>query len=114
MLANEDSHTAADLARKIIGASPRLRPAWLLLARCFVAQQAYDMALLCLNLMPAPPGAPRNGMDPLHGIMPARPQAITKPQARALRRDHSLAHRHALLAAHRLPARCPSLPPPHA
>lgn len=46
---------AAKLARRAIRLRHTLRPAWLLLARCYVRLGLYSLALITLNVAPTPP-----------------------------------------------------------
>lgn len=46
---------AAKLARRAIRLRHTLRPAWLLLSRCYVRLGLYSLALITLNVVPPPP-----------------------------------------------------------
>lgn len=69
---------AASLARRAVRACPKARPAWLLLARCYAAQQAYASALITLNVVPTPP-LPRDELELLHVVPPPKGKDITRP-----------------------------------
>lgn len=60
-------------------ASPRCRPAWLLLAQCFIAQRQFAAALVALNVVPTPP-LPAAEVELLHVAPPPPPKATTQPQ----------------------------------
>ncbi|WIA09915.1 hypothetical protein OEZ85_010129 [Tetradesmus obliquus] len=72
---------AAVMARQALQASPRCRPAWLLLAQCFIAQRQFAAALVALNVVPTPP-LPAAEVELLHVAPPPPPKATTQPQAR--------------------------------
>jgi hypothetical protein len=79
LLEQGESEAAASLARRALAASPRCRPAWLLLAKCFVADRQYAAALVALNVVPTPP-LPAAEVELLHVVPPPAPKATTKPQ----------------------------------
>lgn len=72
---------AAHLARQALHLNHRCRPAWLLLAQCFIAQQQYAAALVALNVVPTPP-LPAAEVELLHVVPPPPPKATTDPQVR--------------------------------
>lgn len=47
--------TASKLARRAVRMDAGLRPAWLVLARCYVRQNEPGLALITLNIVPTPP-----------------------------------------------------------
>jgi thioredoxin-like negative regulator of GroEL len=79
LLEQGESEAAASLARRALAASPRCRPAWLLLAKCFVAERQYAAALVALNVVPTPP-LPAAEVELLHVVPPPAPKDTTKPQ----------------------------------
>lgn len=79
MLEQGESEAAASLARRALAQSPRCRPAWLLLAKCFVAERQYAAALVALNVVPTPP-LPAAEVELLHVVPPPAPKDTTKPQ----------------------------------
>lgn len=79
LLEQGESEAAASLARRALAASPRCRPAWLLLAKCFVADRQYAAALVALNVVPTPP-MPAAEVELLHVVPPPAPKATTQPQ----------------------------------
>lgn len=79
LLEQGDAEAAAGLARRALAVCPRCRPAWLLLARCFVRQRQYAAALLALNVVPTPP-LPAAEVELLHVVPPPAPKATTQPQ----------------------------------
>lgn len=89
LLYQGESEAAASLARRALAASPRCRPAWLLLAKCFVIDKQYAAALVALNVVPTPP-LPAAEAELLHVVPPPAPKDTTKPQVRALSRRLSL------------------------
>lgn len=89
LLYQGESEAAASLARRSLAALPRCRPAWLLLAKCFVVDKQYAAALVALNVVPTPP-LPAAEAELLHVVPPPAPKDTTKPQVRALSRRFSL------------------------
>jgi len=79
LLEQGESEAAASLARRALAACPRCRPAWLLLAKCFVAERQYAAALVALNVVPTPP-LPAAEVELLHVVPPPAPKATTQPQ----------------------------------
>lgn len=69
---------AADLARQALQLNHRCRPAWLLLAQCFIAQRQYAAALVALNVVPTPP-LPAAEVELLHVVPPPQPKNTTQP-----------------------------------
>jgi hypothetical protein len=82
-LAQGDSAAAAGLARRALAAAPRCRPAWLLLARAFIAARQFAAALVALNVMPNPP-LPVSDAELLHVVVPPAPKHVTHPQVSVL------------------------------
>jgi hypothetical protein len=73
--------TAARLARRAVQLQPRCRPAWLLLARCYTAENRFAEALVTLNAVPTPP-LPRDERELLLVVPPPDPARVTTPQVR--------------------------------
>ncbi|MEW5305628.1 MAG: hypothetical protein WDW36_008157 [Sanguina aurantia] len=68
-LSAQQVETASKLARRALRIDAGLRPAWLVLARCYVRQDEPGLALVTLNIVPTPPTplgkeAVRRGPDP--------------------------------------------------
>lgn len=84
LLAAGQVEAAAGLARQALAAQPRSRPAWLLLARVFVAARQYGAALVALNVVPTPP-LPAAEVELLHVAPPLPPRSTTQPQVRGSR-----------------------------
>lgn len=82
LLDQGESEAAASLARRALAASPRCRPAWLLLAKCFVAERQYAAALVALNVVPTPP-LPAAEVELLHVVPPPAAKSTTQPQVGA-------------------------------
>jgi hypothetical protein len=82
LLDQGESEAAASLARRALAAWPRCRPAWLLLAKCFVVERQYAAALVALNVVPTPP-LPAAEVELLHVVPPPAPKATTQPQVGA-------------------------------
>lgn len=70
---------AMKLARRAIRVHHRLRPAWLVLARCYVKVNSLALALVTLNVIPTPP-LPREDLELVHVVLPPACKTITKPQ----------------------------------
>jgi predicted Zn-dependent protease len=51
----EQLEMAIKLARRAVRLRPSLRPAWIVLARCYVRMGLYSLALITLNVTPPPP-----------------------------------------------------------
>eukprot|EP00200_Dunaliella_tertiolecta_P019446 CAMPEP_0202402262 /NCGR_PEP_ID=MMETSP1128-20130828/4106_1 /ASSEMBLY_ACC=CAM_ASM_000463 /TAXON_ID=3047 /ORGANISM="Dunaliella tertiolecta, Strain CCMP1320" /LENGTH=952 /DNA_ID=CAMNT_0049006267 /DNA_START=179 /DNA_END=3037 /DNA_ORIENTATION=+ len=69
---------AVNLARQAIQLAYTLRPAWLLLARCYIRMGELKQALVVLNLVPCPPHLLEDCQDILFTVAPPH-QSITKP-----------------------------------
>lgn len=82
LLEQGESDAAASLARRALAAWPRCRPAWLLLAKCFVVEGQYAAALVALNVVPTPP-LPAAEVELLHVVPPPAPKDTTQPQVGA-------------------------------
>jgi hypothetical protein len=54
-LYGEQLEMAIRLARRAVRLRPSLRPAWIVLARCYVRMGLYSLALITLNVTPPPP-----------------------------------------------------------
>jgi hypothetical protein len=89
LMVQREYEAAASLARRALAACPRCRPAWLLLAKCFLVQKQYAAALVALNVVPTPP-LPAAEVELLHVVPPPAPKDTTKPQVRPSRRRLSL------------------------
>eukprot|EP00775_Hariotina_reticulata_P003294 gene3294-3570_t len=74
---------ATAFARQALQAQPGCRPAWLLLAKCFITQQQYAAALVVLNVVPTPP-LPAAEVEVPHVVPPPAPKTTTQPQVRRL------------------------------
>lgn len=74
---------AAQLARQALQLNHRCRPAWLLLAQSFIAQQQYAAALVALNVVPTPP-LPAAEVELLHVVPPPPPKSTTHPHVSVL------------------------------
>ena len=81
LLDQEQIDASAHLARRALKVNPRARPAWLLLARCFVLQRQYAHALVALNVVPTPP-LPQEELELLFVVPPPVPKRVTQPQVR--------------------------------
>lgn len=83
LLSQGETLAAAALARRALVVLPRCRPAWLLLAKCFVADKQYAAALVALNVVPTPP-LPAPEAELLHVVPPPRCKASTQPHVSLL------------------------------
>lgn len=67
------------LCRRAIRVNHFLRPAWLVLARCYAGAKSLALALVTLNVLPTPP-LPREDLELVHVVMPPPCKGVTKPQ----------------------------------
>lgn len=64
------TQAAMNLARSAIQAASSLRPAYLLLARCYIECRQLRQALITLNLMPCPPNLENPGDYQVRAVGP--------------------------------------------
>lgn len=101
LLDQGDTDAAASLARRALAVSPRCRPAWLLLAKCFVVEGQFAAALVALNVVPTPP-LPAAEVELLQVVPPPPPKDTTRPQVCAGSSLLALARMYAWQSVHAL------------
>ncbi|MEW5305627.1 MAG: hypothetical protein WDW36_008157 [Sanguina aurantia] len=78
-LSAQQVETASKLARRALRIDAGLRPAWLVLARCYVRQDEPGLALVTLNIVPTPPTPLGKEAEMLFTRAPPHARNYTKP-----------------------------------